>query len=161
MRNKGMIIIIIVLLVVLMGAAGVGVFFFVRSSDAQQEMGIDVPATILHLNEQDIYDIELNSPIRTNLAKSIDGSSHVISIDMSVGINNTVNKESNSIIDLVTDKEQIVRNVALTVIRKKTIQELERPDGLEILQNDILAKLQEQFNSNLIVRVIGSDMILQ
>ena len=161
MRNKGMIIIIIVLLVVLMAAAGIGVFFFVQSSDRQQEMEIDAPATVLHLSEQDIFDIDLDSPIRTNLAKSIDGSSHVISIDLSIGINNTVNRESNAIIDLVTEKDRVVRNVALTVIRKRTIQELERPDGLEMLERDILSRLQEQFNSNLIVRVIGSDMILQ
>ena len=161
MRNKGMIIVIIVLLVVLMAAAGLGVYFFVSSSDAQQDMEIGLPATHLHLSEEEIFDIDLNGPIRTNLAKSIDGSPHFITIELSVGINNTAAKESNAIIDLITEKEQVVRNVALTVIRKKTIQELERPDGLEILENDILAKLQEQFNSNLIIRVIGSEMMVQ
>ena len=161
MRNKGMIIVIIVLLAVLLASAAVGVFFFITNAEAQQAVGVDSPSTVLHLGEEEIYDIELRSPIRTNLAKSIDGNPHVISIELSIGINNTVKKESIAIINLVTEKEQVVRNVALTVIRKKTIQELERPDGLEILEKDILNKLQEQFNSNLIVRVIGSDMILQ
>ena len=156
-----MLIIIIVLLLVLTAAAGLGVYFFIRGSEVRNEMKVDTPATVQHLGEEEIYDINLNGPIRTNLAKSIDGSSHVISIELSVGINNTVKRESIAMIDLITEKEQVVRNVALTVIRKKTIQELERPDGLEILERDILNRLQEQFNSNLIVRVIGSDMILQ
>ncbi|MCL2699108.1 MAG: flagellar basal body-associated FliL family protein, partial [Defluviitaleaceae bacterium] len=85
----------------------------------------------------------------------------VISIELSIGINNTVRRESDTMIALITDKERIVRNVALGVIRRKTIQELERPDGLELLERDILSRLQDQFNTNLIVRVIGSDMFLQ
>jgi len=156
-----MIIVIIVLLVVLMASAGVGVFFFITNAETRQEMDVAAPPSVLHLGEGEIYDIELAKPIRTNLAKSIDGNPHVISIELSVGINNTVKKESTDFIDLITEKEQVVRNVAINVIRKKTIQELERPDGLEILEKDILNKLQEQFNSNLIVRVIGSDIILQ
>jgi len=156
-----MIIVIIVLLVVLIASVGAGAFFFITNADTLQEMEVDTPSTVLHLGEEEIFDIELGSPIRTNLAKSIDGSPHVISIELCVGINNSVKKESTDIINLVTEKEQVVRNVALTVIRKRTIQELERPDGLEMLEKDILSKLQEQFNSNLIVRVIGSDVILQ
>ena len=144
-----------------MASAGIGVFFFISNAETRQEMEVETAPAVLHLGEEEIYDIELGSPIRTNLAKSIDGNPHVISIELSVGINNTVKKESTAFIELITVKEQVVRNVALTVIRKKTMQELERPDGLEILEKDILTKLQEQFNSNLIVRVIGSDMILQ
>jgi flagellar basal body-associated protein FliL len=156
-----MLIIIVVLLVVLLVAAGVGVFFFIRASNAQDQMEVEPPITAIQLDEEDIFDIPLGGAIRTNLARSLDGSAHVISIELSIGINNTVRRESDAMIALVTDKERIVRNVALGVIRRRTIQELERPDGLELLERDILNKLQEQFNTNLIVRVIGSDMFLQ
>ncbi len=156
-----MLIIIIVLVVVLIASAAGFAYFFLTSKNKEEENKIGEAAPMVKLKESEISDLNWADPIRTNLLTSADGSEHVISLNISVGVNNTDKKGSPEIVSLLTQKEPIARSVALNVVRKKTYQELKRPDGQEILESDIATSLQEEFDSNLIVRVKISDMILQ
>ena len=161
-KNKLMMIIIIVLLAVLLVTiAAVSVIAFrVMSSDP------DEPAAAIHqvvpvLTPEEIYIVELSSPISTNLAVGATGTTHFIRLDLAVGVNNTARRESDEFIALLYAKEPIVRDVMLGVIKSKTHEELSRADGRDLLRDEILSRLQNTFQNHLLVAVYISDWALQ
>lgn len=160
-KNKLMMIIIIVLLVVLIGAV-VGLTFFSiqnMNKNPAQDPERTVVEQVVRLTQNEIEDIDFSSAITTNLQKGSDGLDHQIRILLSIGVNKK-EKTSAEMITFLSGKEKIMRAMALEIIRLKTLQEMERPDGEEILKSEILVKLQEEFNTNLIVSVNIVDIIL-
>ncbi len=159
-KNRIMMILILVLLVVLLGTI-VGVSFYAMKilnagAQAQQK-----PVEVSRLSVDEIDTVSMGDPISTNLKSTGDDKEHVARMSISVGIDNTDKKKSPATLQKVQDKIVVARDIALSTIMNTTYDDLMRPDGYDILKNQILAKLQETFNDNLIVEVYISDTYVQ
>ncbi len=156
-KNKIMMIIIIALLVVLLGSI-VGVFFLVRgyvndNPNPEQEIANE----IADVNYTQLQIVSIPT-ISTNLATSSDGVPRTAKVELAYSII-TDQEESAALATLLADKEAVVRSTALGVIRGKTYEEIMRSDSQQMLEEEILVKLQEVFETNLIYSVIVYDMI--
>lgn len=163
-KNKLMMIIIIVLLVVLLASVGVvSVFAFRMITANGSEVEENTPKPVVVLPIDKIWTYNLEDKISTNLTPGEDGSNkHVISVGVTIGVNgsNAKDKAYTALIELIPTKDKVIASEALNVIRKKTYEELNTPEGQEILQDEILTRLQEVFDTNLIVTVYLYSMAL-
>ncbi len=161
-KNKIMMIIIIALLVFLLVAIGVVTFTVFRFLSVNKEAGdVQAKATAVKLTAKEIDLVPLSSPINANLLTGSDNVEHVIRVSITIGINNTEKKESPEIKALVEASQSIVNDLVLGVLKNKTYQELNRPNGRDVLKDEILQQLQIEFDSNLIVAVYFDELFLQ
>ena len=161
-KNKLMMIIIIVLLAVLLVTiAAVSVIAFRVISSEPEDPAASILQVVPALTPEDIYIVELSSPISTNLAVGASGATHFIRLSLALGVNNTEGRGSTDFIELISASEPIVRDVMLGVIKSKTYEELSRLGGRDVLRDEMLIRLQNTFQSNLLVAVYISDWALQ
>ena len=155
-KNKGMFAVIIALLLIVLGSVG-GIGYYLISSPGGLgggEGGILVSASN-RVGLDDLVEIVIPDPIVTNLATTEDGrTGNMARVSLSIGIDNTDERRSRDIIRTVSDNENIVKDLVISVITQKTINDLNQANSREILRDEILKVLQEEFNTNLIVRVI-------
>jgi flagellar basal body-associated protein FliL len=62
-------------------------------------------------------------------------------------------KDDGELITKIKDSEYIIRDVTLTVLRNKTIDEIRDEDSMDIIKQEILTRLQEEFKTNIIYKV--------
>lgn len=156
-KNKVMMISIIVLLVILLITIGVGFFLTFKNLNngaAPQEEVKEV------VKQEDIQLVTYDESIYTNLRTGDDNKDHVIRVGFSLGIDISDKKESEAFITSLSDKTPIIKDVIIGVLRNKTYEELQRSDAQAVLREEILEKLQQEFDSNLIVTVYLSDLFL-
>jgi len=163
-NNKVMMFVIMGLLVLLMVILGGGFIYVANllrnSADAADNGGGSRNVTASQMDPRDIYLFPLERAVATNLRKSADGISHLANVSFSVGIDNT-QKESEETIALIQDKEPMVRDICLSTMRSMTYDELSREDGMDVLRYQVLNRLREDFQTNLIVSVSISDWYLE
>ena len=109
---------------------------------------------------RDVYLFQLERQVATNLRVGNSGRSHLASVSFSIGIDNT-RGDSEEIITLMTEKEAMVRDICLSTMRSMTYEELNRDDGMDVLREEILNRMRDEFRSNLIVSVTISDWYLE
>lgn len=155
-KNKVMMISIIGLLVVLLGTiVGLGIFT-INSLKKSEEPNVKTEESTERklLKKDELTVIELKEPINTNLPVGEDGKdTHVVRLNLSLAVNNTVKKESDSTIAIISGKEIIVRDLVLDILKRKTYEEIKKPDAREILKEEILQSLKDEFDTDLIVAV--------
>jgi len=158
-----MMVVIIALLVILLVAIG-GVSFFAYRVIASGGLGTGqqnaTQQVVPELKPDEVEILKLASPISTDLAIGADGKAHLIRLSLAVGVDNTDKKESPKLIALIVAKETLIRDIALGVIKSKTYEELSRPDGRDILKNEILEHIQATFQNPLLVSILIDDWIL-
>jgi flagellar basal body-associated protein FliL len=102
----------------------------------------------------DIETVKFKEPITTNLAISASSSkTHMIQFSFSVGVNKTVKKESAAMAALLQEKEDIVKRAAIDLISRKTPEQIETPEAKNIFAKELLDRLQNDFDTNLIVDI--------
>ena len=157
-KSKPLLIIIIVLLVVLLGAVSFVSVFFLKTLSQNTSGVSNEAAPAVQLTVDQIEKVSLSAPISTNLLNGADGAEHYVKINLSIGVNNTDKKESPKMLSSLQSNEMVVRDIVLGILRGQTYAELTLPDGQDLLKSNIKSKLQEEFNSNLIVQVYISDL---
>jgi len=153
-----MMIVIIILLVVLLGAIGAMGWFLLNNKgganpddpNATPPPITAVPGATLTMDELTPIDL---GDTRTNLLTGTDNIPHTALVSFVVNINNSDKKNSAAFIATFNSHLQTANSVALAVVSSKTFEEMQRPDAQTIVANEVLAKLQEKFNSSLIVSV--------
>jgi flagellar basal body-associated protein FliL len=164
-KSKLMMIIIIALLVLLLGTVvGVSLYalkLFNENSDPEARAAANQPQVVKNLTREQITSVSLGDPITTNLQKGDDGKSHFAILSVEVGYDNTVKNESDAFGLVLAENIKYARSVALSCIYGRKYEELQDMDGLNELAAEILQKLQEGFNSQMIVEVTISDQAFQ
>ncbi len=160
-KNKILMVVIIALLVILLSAMGFLGFTLVRFMQNSGKNANNDIGSMATLPIGDVTLVPLTKPISTNLKAGVDGLSHIISVSLSVGVNNTDKKESPLLVQQLTSQESIVRDICLSTIRNKTFEELQSQDSETALSNEILARLQDTFKNNLIYQVYISDFYIE
>jgi len=158
-KNKGMMMIIIIMLAVIIVAIVAGAIFLLTSdfgnnSGETHVIIIEQP----EISEQDIRTITLSNDITTNLL-SHDGGRHVVRVTVGVGINNTDISEADDFIDMLLEREIVMKDIATSILRRTTRDQLAIVGGTETVADEILMALQDAFGSQLIVRVYLGNLV--
>lgn len=158
-KSKILFFVIIGLLVVLIGVIGVVSFkaFSIIGSD-ETETENSATQQSGNVSKENITILDLTSPISTNLKTGPSGIDYAIRVSIGIGINNTDPDAAAPIIELLSTKETMVRDICLSVITNMTYEELTAGDAQAILSKAILQRLQEEFETNLIYDVYVSDI---
>ena len=157
-KQKTLMIIIISLLVVLLGAVAFVSVYVLKISDRYANEPPRTYDTGTRLTVNQIEKVPLSSPISTNLYSKNDGVERYVKINLSIGINNTDKKESPKMLESLVKNEMVTRDIVLSILRNQTYEELTQPEGQELLKDHIKARLQEEYDTNLIVQVYISDL---
>lgn len=157
-KSKLMMIAIIVLLVILLVTIGVG--FFLTFKHLGNNSVETVEENKEPVKQENIELISYDDSIYTNLRTGDDNKDHVIRLGFSLGVDVTDKKESDAFKTALADKTPVVKDVIIGVLRNKTFEELQKSDAQAILREEILEKLQQEFDTNLIVTVYLSDLFL-
>ena len=157
-KSKFMMIIILVLLVVLLGTVVTVSMYVLNLVKSQAEMtdagGARKDTPTKNLSMEEIITVSLGDPITTNLSKGSDGLAHYAKIGVLVAYDNTVKKESDAFGEVFNQQLDYARAIALACIYSVTFDDIATTDGKAELANTIKEKLQNAFDSNLIVDVI-------
>lgn len=78
-----------------------------------------------------------------------------------VKINPTVETTDEKFLEVLTDKNYIIRNEINEIIRSKKEEEIKGSEGQKNLQKQILARLNEVFKNKVISNVYFKDFIVQ
>ncbi len=162
-KNKIGMILIIVLLVSLLILFAVGFTFLYKAMNKANEGGGNNIIVQQELSMEDIKNFSIGDPIVTNLLKGQDKKDHVVKIDVSLGINTSkdTSKESKELIATLEEQKPVIKDIIIGVCRSKTYEELNVTDARVVFKDEILLKLQETFDTNLIVDVYIGEIFLQ
>ncbi len=156
-ENKGktmMVVIIALLLILIIAIGGVSFLAFkMLKSNTSTVTEVNPITQTKVLQASEIYTYKLSSPIAVNLAVGTDGLQHSASVEVGIGIDNTDKKASPSFITLIESQEVVVRDVVISVLRTKTVEEMSQLDSQEAIKQEILDKLRAEFNTDLIYSV--------
>jgi flagellar basal body-associated protein FliL len=155
--NKGMMMIIMAMLgLIIVALVGVGVFLITNlaaftGGDAPPDGSIGdghvVPGAVPPISEQIMFN--LSEAIATNL-----GTTHFVRLEnMALGINNTDPAETTAFMLQLASSERAIMDTIHRILRNTNIEDLSRPEGADLLREDILEALQLQFNSPMIVAI--------
>jgi len=163
-KSNLMMIVIIVLLVALLGTV-VGVTFYafnmvqrMEAAAHQAELGWEREARVMHPDE--INRIEVGDAIVTNLVSETGGTRGTARIQVVVGYDNTMERESVEISEMLNEHIAYVRTVSLEAIQNSTYNELTARGAMAALAEEILYRLQNDFRSNMIVEVSFIEWII-
>ncbi|MDR2183943.1 MAG: flagellar basal body-associated FliL family protein [Clostridiales bacterium] len=159
-KNKGMMIVIIVMLGLIIVALVVGAILLLGQFNRGNQMQAEglTPGFVQEISEQDIRTITLSNDITTNLL-SHDGGRHVVRVTVGVGINNTDTDEADDFIDMLLEREIVMKDIATNILRRTTRDQLAAVGGTEDVAEQILTALQDAFGSQLIVRVYLGNLV--
>lgn len=158
-KNKVMMMVIIVLLVILIGfVIGIGVVMLRLQSAAASQPQF-VPGVHGSVSPEEITTVSLSAPIQTNLRRGADNLERFIRLSLSIGIHNG-QPGYDEFISMLRAREDILRDISLGVIQGRTAEELQRPDGRDGLAQELLERFQNEFQTNLIVRVFVTEWAL-
>lgn len=158
-KGKNGMVVVIALLIFLLLSISVGFFFIFKNLNAPISAVEVTKQTEIKPKEMKL--ITLESPIYTNLLTGQDNKDHLIRISVGIGVDYTEPKKSDTLITLINDRMAIVQDIIVSVCRSKTYEELRTSDAQEVLKAEILSKMQEEFGSNLIYRIIINEILLQ
>ncbi|MCL2707482.1 MAG: flagellar basal body-associated FliL family protein [Defluviitaleaceae bacterium] len=165
-KNKFMLVIILAVLVLMLGTI-IGVSLYVLNIMQNQALeaedtGNRNPQAIRKLAVEEKTPIELGEPLQTNLKTDDDGKSRYIQMLVTVEVDNTQGKESEAVITLINRYLYVARSITFNLVRNRTYADVQdNPDGVSLLEREILEALRDEFESNLIVGVVISDYIMQ
>jgi len=162
-KNKKMMILIIGLLVALIGVVIAVAVFILTSLNAEEGVIEPGPIHTNVLTPADITFIPLSQPIVTNLVSDVGGRERIASLNLNVGITHREEDSDDGaaeLISLMEESEAVVRSIALDVLREKTFEELSSREATAMLSSQILTRLQDEFQTNLIVNVLIIDLFM-
>ena|GEM_PF-2477010 len=153
-KNKLFMIVIIALLVVLIGFMAWFVLFgmpqIMNAQNGEPVVVYETPAPPKKLSAQDIVTYSLASNITSNLLPSVDGKKHIIVLTMGIGVDKTAEDQA-AILAVLASNEIIIRDAVSEILASRTMEDLQGAEGKAMLSQDILARVQEEFDSNTIV----------
>ena len=155
-KGKTMMTVIIALLVLLLGTVVAVSIMLIGSFGSDEPVAIDTGVqTIRDFGVNDLEVISLGAAFATNLAVDVDGNTtHVVSTDVFVAIDTTGDiEELNTLRNNLSLRNSMARSVVINTFLETTFTEIRSPEGKSALSEILLDRLQDLFETNLIVLV--------
>lgn len=143
--GKKKIIIIVGVALVVIAAIVIGIIFGLQMMNKGNQAQTEVDISNKKVFQHDVGEMFSNVSDGKKLVK----------------INATVECTDEKFIEVLTSKNYIIRNEITEIIRGKKVEELEGSEGQKNLQKQILARLNEVFNTKVISDVYFQDFIVQ
>jgi len=164
-KSKLMMIIIIALLVILLGTVVAVTFFLfnMMGNEDPTEFHVQPPTVVAgNISMMDLISVPLgDTRISTNLAIGSDGFSGMVMTEVVVGVNGTADEaEVEAFVNAFNSRISLARAIAVEVFGEHTYDQVRTPEGRSALGETIMVRLQENFETNLIVTVRFSDWAL-
>lgn len=160
-KNKtGIIAIIAILVVMLIGLTG-GFIYMITLINKTTATQVEKKDEVIEYKLEDIQVFALTDSIKANLLPtSADSKEHMAMITISLGLNSK-EKDYKNLSTMVTEKEVIIRDSIIKILRNKTYEDLNKADAQSSLRAEILSCLQELFGTNTIVDVYFGEFYKQ
>ena len=162
-NSKVMMIVILAVLLVLIGTIVAGVLLIIRNMDSitveggTTEIFIYAPPA---LAEADIVPVPIGGAITTNLLTGPgEGNRFARLDDPAIGINNLDPTAAEEFIEVLIEREVVVRDIITNILRRTTAEQLNSLGGDDLLREEIMAALQDAFRTHLIVRIYFSPTV--
>ena len=141
MNNRNQILIVILVLVIILTIVGVvlGIVFF-RNKNVNSN----------NIKQLETYDLTLE-----DMYCNIKDSKKIVKVKITVETNNKTTLE------LLTEKQFLIRDDINKIIRNKSEEELQGKEGQVKLQKEINESLIELFNDGTIINIYFNDLIIQ
>jgi len=163
-KSKLMMIIIIVLLVLLIGTVVGVAFFLINMGGNGEEVVVEdlrpVPSAQVSLPELEPLVLG-DEMILTHLEHSADGRPGTVRTSIVIGIDvSDEDGEGEAFIAMITPRIEQARSIAIGVLNGLTYDQVRTPEGRDAAGEMIMRRLQESFETNLIVSVHFSDWLV-
>jgi flagellar basal body-associated protein FliL len=146
-----MIVIITLLLLLLVAVGTLGVFAITKLGKLGDEAPVPTPIVVDEITPDKQVAIPIAKKV-TNLLPGEDGKSHVISIEISVVIDNS-KPESEDFVTLASDRTDIFDDALLYVCRNTTYEQLREANGWDVFKKNLIDVFRDGFKSDLIYKV--------
>ena len=164
-KSRLMMIVIIALLVILIGTVIGTTIFLLSGPDPDPDIFAEVPDPVHHLQRtslMDMVEVSLGERFQTNLATGIDGRVAIVIAEVVVGMDGEADlAELESFIMSFNARIGMARSVIIQEFGSAYFEDVNTPEGQLALAETMTRSLQEQFESNLILRVFFSDWTVQ
>lgn len=159
-KNKTMLGVVIGLLVVMLGTI-VGLGIYIVNSMGKETAEAATHQEVVVIDHADLKELP-SYEVTTNLA---DGSvtdknggkdsGHMLKLVVGLNINYEKDKikDADKLILVLTEKETTIKDIIISVVSTKTYEELKEIGAKDRIKEEILRKLQDEFQTNLIVSV--------
>ena len=164
-KSRLMLIIIIALLVILIGTVVGTTLFLLSGPEVDPEIFTEVPEPVHHpqrISLMDLVEVSLGDRFQTNLATGADGRVSVVIAEVVVGLDGEAPiEELEPFMSSFNARMGMARSVIIHEFGNAHFDEVNSPEGQMALAETMTRALQEQFESNLILRVFFSDWTVQ
>lgn len=154
--NKGMMMIIMAMLgLIIVALVGVSIFLITSLGNDGNGDGDDGSFTLDQpVSPFDIVILDVAPNITTNLLPRADGRRAFVMLEtVALGINNLDESEANDFMLGVSQRQPVVISTINDILRRWTPEPLETAGGVEVLRENILQALQDEFG-HMIVSVL-------
>ncbi|WP_317367325.1 flagellar basal body-associated FliL family protein [uncultured Tyzzerella sp.] len=162
-KNKMGMVLIIILLVALLVLFAVGFVFLYKAMNKAND-GTDNKIVVEQMvSVEDIKTFPLGEPIITNLLEGPDKKEHVIKLSVNLGVNASKDnaKDAEKLLTTLDLQRTVIKDIVIGICWNKTYEELKSTDARSVLKDEILLKLKETFETNLIVDVYIDEILFQ
>ena len=162
-KSKLMMIIIIVLLVLLLGTVVGVTFYLINMVDNEPEHDFGGPVAEVQTRLRDVEPIYLgDDAVTTHLAPGPDGRAGTLRTSIVVGIDKSGDEaEADEFMGQFVHRISLARALAIEILNGLSYEEVRTPEGQSAAGEIIMRRLQEQFETNLIVSVHFSNWLAQ
>ena len=164
-KSRLMMIVIIALLVILIGTVVGTTLFLLSGPDPDPDIFAEVPEPVHHPQRtslMDMIEVSLGERFQTNLATGPDGRVSMVIAEVVVGVDGEAElAELEPFMLSFNARIGMARSVIIQEFGNAHFDEVNTPEGQLALAETMTRALQEQFESNLILRVFFSDWTVQ
>ena len=160
-KSKTLVFIIIGILFTTVIAVTVAlVFTFSSLKSITNGNGQEVLAQEAH-RQDDIEIFSITEPITANLIQDNDDEGkHMLRISVGVGMD-TKQKNYKKLKEQLENKISVLRHTIIKVIRNKTYEEMLQPNAQELMGQEILNELKEEFQTDAMVNIYFGEFFVQ
>lgn len=164
-KSRLMMFVIIALLVILIGTVVGGIVILMRPAP-DPEIWADppeqLPLPVQRRSFMDLIEVSLGERINTNLATGLDGRPAIVLTEVAVGVDGLADQaEIDAFMASFEARIAFARAVILDEFGKALYDDVNSVEGRAALAEVMTQALQEQFETNLIIRVFFSEWNLQ
>ena len=164
-KSRLMMIVIIALLVILIGTVVGTTLFLLSGPDPDPDIFAEVPDPVHHPQRtslMDMIEVPLGERFQTNLATGLDGRVAIVIAEVVVGMDGEAEPEElEPFMMSFNARLGMARSVIIHEFGNAHFEDVNSPEGQMALAETMTRALQEQFESNLILRVFFSDWTVQ
>ncbi|WP_058485163.1 flagellar basal body-associated FliL family protein [Defluviitalea phaphyphila] len=160
-KNKTLIFIIIGVLSITVIVMATTLFSTLNSLKEATENKKNLTFEEVSIDTEDISIFSISDPITANLLNNEeDDTQHILRISVGLGLDSK-QKDFKEVNNELTEKTTIIRDIIIKTIRNKTYEEMQKANAQELIGDEILSNIKQEFQTNTIVDIYFEEFFVQ